>query len=99
MTQDAKDAKTADFIVNMKEPIAEKEVPAVGSELKLLKEAVQSWMEPTTPTRRFQPRRPRPQALRSFSRMESCKPRRLRPRLLRTNRLQVIVQQGIEFAL
>jgi hypothetical protein len=38
VTQDAKDAKTADFIVNMKEPIPEKEVPAVGSELKLLKD-------------------------------------------------------------
>jgi tetratricopeptide (TPR) repeat protein len=36
VTQDAKDAKTADFIVNMKEPIPEKEIPAVGSELKLL---------------------------------------------------------------
>ena len=34
----AKDAKTADFIVNMKEPIPEKEIPAVGSELKLLKD-------------------------------------------------------------
>jgi hypothetical protein len=38
VTQDAKDAKTADFIVNMKEPLTEKEIPAVGSELKLLKE-------------------------------------------------------------
>lgn len=38
VTQDSKDAKTADFIVNMKEPIAEKEIPAVGSELKLLKD-------------------------------------------------------------
>lgn len=38
VTQDAKDAKTADFIVTMKEPIPEKEIPAVGSELKLLKE-------------------------------------------------------------
>jgi hypothetical protein len=38
VTQDAKDAKTADFIVNMKEPIADKDVPAVGSELKLLKD-------------------------------------------------------------
>ncbi len=36
--QDAKDAKTADFIVNMKEPIPDKEIPAVGSELKLLKD-------------------------------------------------------------
>jgi len=38
VTQDAKDAKTADFIVNMKEPIADKDIPAVGSELKLLKD-------------------------------------------------------------
>ena len=38
VTQDAKDAKTADFIVNMKEPIPEKDIPAVGSELKLLKD-------------------------------------------------------------
>ncbi len=38
VTQDAKDAKTADFIVNMKEAIPEKEIPAVGSELKLLKD-------------------------------------------------------------
>jgi hypothetical protein len=38
VTPDAKEAKTADFIVNMKEPIPEKEIPAVGSELKLLKD-------------------------------------------------------------
>lgn len=38
VTQDAKDAKTADFIVNMKDPIPDKEIPAVGSELKLLKD-------------------------------------------------------------
>jgi hypothetical protein len=38
VTQDAKDAKTADFIVNMKEPIPEKEIPVAGSELKLLKD-------------------------------------------------------------
>jgi hypothetical protein len=38
VTQDAKDAKTADFIVNMKEAIPEKEIPAAGSELKLLKD-------------------------------------------------------------
>ena len=38
VTQDAKDAKTPDFIVNMKEPIPDKEIPAVGSELKLLKD-------------------------------------------------------------
>ena len=36
--KDAKSAKTADFIVNMKEPIPEKEIPAAGSELKLLKD-------------------------------------------------------------
>jgi hypothetical protein len=38
VTQDAKDSKTADFIVNMKEPIPDKEIPAAGSELKLLKD-------------------------------------------------------------
>ncbi len=38
VTPDAKEAKIADFIVNMKEPIAEKEIPAAGSELKLLKD-------------------------------------------------------------
>ena len=38
VTQDAKDAKTADFIVNMKEPIPEKEIPQPGSELKTLKD-------------------------------------------------------------
>jgi hypothetical protein len=38
VTQDSKDAKTADFIVNMKEPLTDKEIPAVGSELKLLKD-------------------------------------------------------------
>jgi len=38
VTQDAKDAKTADFIVNLKEPLAEKDIPAVGSELKLFKD-------------------------------------------------------------
>jgi hypothetical protein len=38
VTQDSKDAKTADFIVNMKEPIADKDIPPVGSELKLLKD-------------------------------------------------------------
>jgi len=35
VTQDAKDNKTADFIVNMKEPASCKDVPAVGEELKL----------------------------------------------------------------
>jgi hypothetical protein len=38
VTQDAKDSKTADFIVNMKEPIPDKQIPAAGSELKLLKD-------------------------------------------------------------
>ena len=38
VTQDAKAAKTPDFIVNLKEPLTEKEIPAVGSELKLLKD-------------------------------------------------------------
>jgi hypothetical protein len=32
VTQDAKDAKTPDFIVNMKKPLEEKEMPAVGFE-------------------------------------------------------------------
>jgi hypothetical protein len=36
VTQDAKDAKAADFIVNMKKPLDEKDVPAVGSEFKLM---------------------------------------------------------------
>jgi hypothetical protein len=31
VTQDAKDAKTADFIVNMKKPLLDKEIPAVGA--------------------------------------------------------------------
>jgi hypothetical protein len=35
VSQDAKDAKTADFIVNMKEPLKDADVPAVGSELGL----------------------------------------------------------------
>jgi tetratricopeptide (TPR) repeat protein len=35
VTQDAKDNKTADFIVNMKEPASCKDVPAPGEELKL----------------------------------------------------------------
>jgi len=34
VTQDAKDSKTPDFIVNMKVPLAEKDIPAVGSEFK-----------------------------------------------------------------
>jgi hypothetical protein len=38
VTQDAKDAKTADFIVNMKAPLADKDIPAVGFELKLMKD-------------------------------------------------------------
>jgi hypothetical protein len=35
VTQDAKDAKVADFIVNMKEPLADKDIPAAGFEFKL----------------------------------------------------------------
>jgi tetratricopeptide (TPR) repeat protein len=35
VTPDAKEAKTADFIVNMKEPLADKDIPAVGFEFKL----------------------------------------------------------------
>ncbi len=35
VTQDAKDAKIPDFIVNMKAPLADKDVPAVGFEFKL----------------------------------------------------------------
>ena len=38
VTEDAKQAKTADFIVNLKTPLADKEIPAVGSEFKLLSE-------------------------------------------------------------
>jgi len=38
VTDDAKQAKTADFIVNLKTPLTDKEVPAVGSELKLMSE-------------------------------------------------------------
>lgn len=34
VTKDAQDAKTADFIVNMKTPLTDKEIPAVGFELK-----------------------------------------------------------------
>lgn len=39
VTQDAKDAKTPDFIVNMKEPLADKDIPAAGFEYKLQPEA------------------------------------------------------------
>jgi hypothetical protein len=35
VTQDAKDAKTPDFIVNLKSPLSCKEAPAVGSEYGL----------------------------------------------------------------
>jgi len=35
VTQDAKDAKVPDFIVNMKTPLADKDVPVVGFEFKL----------------------------------------------------------------
>jgi hypothetical protein len=34
VTQDAKDAKVADFIVNLKTPLTDKEIPAVGFEFK-----------------------------------------------------------------
>jgi hypothetical protein len=36
VTDAAKEAKTADFIVNLKKPLEEKDVPAVGSEFKSL---------------------------------------------------------------
>ena len=39
VTQDAKDAKIPDFIVNMKEPLADKDIPAVGFEYKLQPDA------------------------------------------------------------
>jgi hypothetical protein len=35
VTQDAKDAKVPDFIVNLKTPLADKEIPAVGFEFKV----------------------------------------------------------------
>ena len=35
VTQDAKDSKTPDFIVNMKKPLEDKEIPAVGVEFAL----------------------------------------------------------------
>jgi len=35
VTQDAKDAKVPDFIVNLKTPLADKDIPAVGFEFKL----------------------------------------------------------------
>jgi len=35
VTQDAKDNKIADFIVNLKKPLAEKDIPAVGFEYKI----------------------------------------------------------------
>ena len=38
VTEDAKQAKTADFIVNLKTPLADKDIPAVGSILKPLSE-------------------------------------------------------------
>jgi hypothetical protein len=34
VTQDAKDSKTPDFIVNLKAPLADKDIPAVGFEFK-----------------------------------------------------------------
>jgi len=38
VTDDAKQSKVADFIVNMKEPIADKDIPKAGTEFKLLSE-------------------------------------------------------------
>jgi len=38
VTDDAKQAKAADFIVNLKTPLADKDIPAVGSEFKLMKD-------------------------------------------------------------
>jgi hypothetical protein len=35
VTQDAKDSKVADFIVNLKKPLDDKDIPAVGFEFKL----------------------------------------------------------------
>jgi hypothetical protein len=35
VTQDAKDAKIPDFIVNMKTPIKDEDIPAVGFEFKI----------------------------------------------------------------
>ena len=35
VTQDAKDNKIADFIVNLKKPLADKDIPAVGFEYKI----------------------------------------------------------------
>jgi hypothetical protein len=36
VTQDAKDSKVADFIVNLKKPLDDKDIPAAGSEFKLM---------------------------------------------------------------
>ena len=38
VTDDAKQAKTADFIVNLKTPLADKDVPAAGTDMKLMSE-------------------------------------------------------------
>ena len=38
VTEDAKQSKTADFIVNLKAPLEDKAIPAVGSEFKLMSE-------------------------------------------------------------
>jgi hypothetical protein len=35
VTQDAKDSKVADFVVNLKKPLTDKEIPAVGFEYKI----------------------------------------------------------------
>ena len=88
MTQDAKDAKTADFIVNMKEPIPDKEIPAVGSELKLLKDGGPE-LDGTYDTYTQVPASATaPQARRSCSRTVSCRPQR---RLRRGSRQLVVV--------
>jgi hypothetical protein len=38
VTEDAKQAKAADFIVNLKAPLADKDIPKAGAEFKLLSE-------------------------------------------------------------
>jgi hypothetical protein len=35
VTQDAKDSKVADFVVNLKKPLTDKEIPAVGFAFKI----------------------------------------------------------------
>ena len=38
LSDDAKAAKTADFVINLKEPLADKDIPAAGVEMKLMKD-------------------------------------------------------------